>query len=157
MSPTQPWGGRENAGSAGAEREFEDNFSPTDELPDTQDYVASLESKLAKLKGRGREVTAREMLSVLEDARQDHTARLISCSNDLAPEATAYLPGEDCSDAPIHSTYLKKRLFPERQALTQEELKYLLEADFLEKNNVAASGERSDRASISSGDSEPNR
>lgn len=65
------------------------------------------ESKLARLKGKGRDVTAREMLGVLGEARQDHTGRLLSTDPDVAPGATAYLPGEDCSDAPVRSSYLE--------------------------------------------------
>lgn len=102
------------------------------------------------------------MLAVLGEARHDHTGRLIS--SDPVPSApevpTSYLLSDD-SDAPIHATYLERRLFPERQALTQEELRHLLEADFLEKQALAAAaataGEARDRASISSADSEPNR
>ncbi|XP_002399637.3 uncharacterized protein LOC8052709 [Ixodes scapularis] len=156
----QPWGRHSDEAEFGAGKsEFEDNFCPSRAFPDSEDYVASLESKLARLKGKGRDVTAREMLGVLGEARQDHTGRLLSTDPDVAPGATAYLPGEDCSDAPVRSSYLEKRLFPERQALTQEELKYLLEADFLGKSAAAensTTAERS-RASFSSGDSEPNR
>uniref|UniRef100_A0A1E1WZE0 Uncharacterized protein n=1 Tax=Amblyomma aureolatum TaxID=187763 RepID=A0A1E1WZE0_9ACAR len=163
-SASEPWGCQGSAGSAvnSAEQTFEDNFSPSGAIPDTEHYVAALESKLARLKGRTRDVTAREMLAVLGEARQDHTGRLIASEPaSAAPQATAYLPGDDYSDAPVHATYIERRLFPERQALTEEELKYLLEADFLEKQAVASAtvcpGEARDRASISSADSEPNR
>uniref|UniRef100_A0A023G0W4 Uncharacterized protein n=1 Tax=Amblyomma parvum TaxID=251391 RepID=A0A023G0W4_AMBPA len=160
-STSEPWGCHGSAVSS-AEQTFEDNFSPPGAIPDTEHYVATLESKLARLKGRTRDVTAREMLAVLGEARQDHTGRLIASEPaSAAPLATAYLPGDDYSDAPVNATYIERRLFPERQALTQEELKYLLEADFLEKQAVAAAtmspGEPRDRASISSVDSEPNR
>ncbi|CAN8000026.1 unnamed protein product [Ixodes hexagonus] len=161
MSAVQPWGRRADDEELGAVKsEFEDNFCPSRLFPDSEDYVASLESKLARLKGKGRDVTAREMLSVLGEAREDQTGHLVNADPDMAVAATAYLPGDDCSDAPVHSSYLEKRLFPERQALTQEELKYLLEADFLGKSVAAESSATAaarDRASISSGDSEPNR
>uniref|UniRef100_A0A023G9Q8 Uncharacterized protein n=1 Tax=Amblyomma triste TaxID=251400 RepID=A0A023G9Q8_AMBTT len=158
-SASEPWGCQGSTVNS-AEQAFEDNFNPPGAIPDTEHYVATLESKLARLKGRTRDVTAREMLSVLGEARQDHTGRLIASEPaSAAPQATAYLPGDDCSDAPVHASYIERRLFPERQALTQEELKFLLEADFLEKQAVATAppGEARDRASISSADSEPNR
>ncbi|KAH9376190.1 coiled-coil domain-containing protein 32-like [Haemaphysalis longicornis] len=163
-STSGAWGCQGTAASV-VEHTFDDDFSPGGAMPDTDHYVASLESKLARLKGRSRDVTAREMLAVLGEARHDHTGRLIA--SDPAPsapsQAEGYLTGNDYSDAPVHATYLERRLFPERQALTQEELKYLLEADFLEKQAAAAaaaaslSGEPRERSSISSADSEPHR
>ncbi|KAL3205304.1 hypothetical protein MRX96_011202 [Rhipicephalus microplus] len=161
-SASEAWGSASSAAVNSSDQKFEDNFSPARAIPDTDHYVAALESRLARLKGRNRDVTAREMLAVLGEARHDHTGRLIS--SDPAPSApevpTSYLLSDD-SDAPVHATYLERRLFPERQALTQEELRHLLEADFLEKQALAAAaataGEARDRASISSADSEPNR
>lgn len=159
-SASEPWGSTSTSAANSSEQTFEDNFSPA--LADTEHYVAALESKLARLKGRTRDVTAREMLAVLGEARHDHTGRLIASDPvPSAPEVAAYLPSDDYGDAPVHATYLERRLFPEKQALTQEELRHLLEADFLEKQALAAAvgtaGEARDRASISSADSEPNR
>lgn len=163
-STSEAWGCQGTAVSS-AEQTFDDDFSPGGAMPDTDHYVASLESKLARLKGRSRDVTAREMLAVLGEARHDHTGRLIA--SDPVPsaplQAEGYLTGDGYSDAPVHATYIERRLFPERQALTQEELKLLLEADFLEKQAAAAaaaaslSGEPRERSSISSADSEPHR
>lgn len=161
-SASEPWGSSSTSAVNSTEQTFEDNFSPAGAIPDTDHYVAALESKLARLKGRTRDVTAREMLAVLGEARHDHTGRLIA-SDPLpsVPEVASYLLSDDYGDAPVHANYLERRLFPERQALTQEELRHLLEADFLEKQALAATvatpGEARDRASISSADSEPNR
>lgn len=163
-STSEPWGSASSSTAVNSsDQTFEDNFSPARAIPDTEHYVAALESKLARLKGRNRNVTAREMLAVLGEARHDHTGRLITSDPvPAAPEVVAsYVLGDD-SDAPVHATYLERRLFPERQALTQEELRHLLEADFLEKEAMVAAAattpvEARDRASISSADSEPNR
>lgn len=163
-STSEAWGCQGIAAN-GVEHTFDDDFSPRGAMPDTDHYVASLESKLARLKGRSRDVTAREMLAVLGEARHDHTGRLIA-SDPVPPaplQAEGYLTENDYSDAPVHATYLERRLFPERQALTQEELKCLLEADFLEKQAAAAAAaalvscEPRERSSISSADSEPHR
>uniref|UniRef100_A0A224YJ92 Protein, containing CCDC32 domain n=1 Tax=Rhipicephalus zambeziensis TaxID=60191 RepID=A0A224YJ92_9ACAR len=160
-SASEAWGSTSSTAVNSSDQKFEDNFSPARAIPDTEHYVAALESRLARLKGRNRDVSAREMLAVLGEARHDHTGRLIA--SDPVPSArevtASYLLSDD-SDAPVHATYLERRLFPERQALTQEELRHLLEADFLEKQALAAAAtarEARDRASISSADSEPNR
>ncbi|XP_064484358.1 coiled-coil domain-containing protein 32-like [Ornithodoros turicata] len=156
MSAEEPWGSGDDESYTNSFR-FSDNFKPTDNFQDTESYVASLEAKLARLKGKGREVTAREMLSVLERARQDQSERLISPVFDFEIQDTSFLPGEECSDVPLRTTFIERKLFPERQALTQEEVQHLLEADYLGKATTALSRVDCESGSISSGDSEPNR
>lgn len=155
MSASEPWG-CDDGETCSSSSQFSDDFKPPDNFQDMESYVASLEAKLARLKGKGREVTAREMLLVLERARQDQTERLIHPCLGFEHQDTAYLPGEDCSDAPLRSSFIERKLFPDKQALTREEIQHLLEADFLGKA-VTATRADCESGSTSSGDSEPNR
>lgn len=135
---------------------FEDSFSPpcseleTDSpdsrnaekyvpLQDSPQYLAGLEGKLARLRGRtesSRKTESRRLLDALAGSRSCHIAQLMQDTN------TPTLPAADQSDptpSSLASTIdpqgalgaMLRRVVPDRVALTPEELCHLLQSDLL--------------------------
>lgn len=132
---------------------FEDSFSPQEgcqvedtahspsqenyvPLQDSQQYLAGLESKLARLQGRAasnRKTESRRLLDALAGSRSNQTAQLMQDSE------------SSCGGIPIMDTppslstidpqgalgAMLRRVAPDRVALTPEELCHLLQADLL--------------------------
>ncbi|KAJ4444608.1 hypothetical protein ANN_06404 [Periplaneta americana] len=106
---------------------FEDNFEPSDRLPDSVQYLASLEKKLARLKEKQ---SKKDLVQSLEEKHKSCMLRLVSEGNNTS------VTQEDLDlDAPISSSHpahaLLRHIAPERQAITLGELVELLKADQL--------------------------
>ena len=103
------------------------NFIP---LPDSDNYLQKLESRLSKVKGLNKDLTSKDMISVMQNARDDFMNHLISNSvNQLSFS-------EDDVDKEVSTSYLEKKLFPEKSGVTYEELQHLLECDVLAKTSA---------------------
>ena len=119
MSDSNPWGSstsnsidnnivQDNQG-------FADNFN--DKLPDHEEYLNRLETKLNNLKKKS------SIAQELRNRRSDEARRMLDAS------AAAVELYED-SDLTENSA-MNRRLFPEKQALTLSEIAKLLENDTL--------------------------
>ena len=120
MSNSDPWGSstsnsindndivQDNQG-------FADNFN--DKLPDHEEYLNRLETKLNNLKKKS------SIAQELRNRRSDEARRMLDAS------AAAVELYED-SDLTENSA-MNRRLFPEKQALTLSEIAKLLENDTL--------------------------
>ncbi|PSN52687.1 hypothetical protein C0J52_06033 [Blattella germanica] len=117
---------------------FEDDFEPSYRLPDSVEYLASLEKKLAKLKEKQ---SKKDLVQSLEEKHKSCMLRLVSDGN------ASSVTQEDLDlDAPINSNHpahaLLRHIAPERQAITLGELVELLKADQLAE--ILAETEHSD-------------
>jgi len=109
---------------------FTDNFVVTkndsdekeqvEKLPDHEDYLNSLETKLDKLQKKS-------SISKELAARRSDQARRMLDSNAAAVEL---FEDEDLNE----KSAISRRLFPEKQALTVSEIAQLLESDTLDKS-----------------------
>lgn len=103
--------------------EFEDNFKPFKRLPDSEEYITSLENKLKRLKSKQGK---KDLVQSLSEARQSCMVRLTTEGTDTAD--LSYL------DSPLDRSVILEKLAPEKQALTAGELVELSKADELEAN-----------------------
>ncbi|CAL8104467.1 unnamed protein product [Orchesella dallaii] len=111
---------------ADCELSFGDNFKPFVKLPDSQDYLESLERKLKVVqKGGKKGPTAESILRSLEQTKESCMIKLLSNSVEQLT-----IEGEIFEELKVNP--LLKKLAPERQALTAEELVHLLKADQLD-------------------------
>ncbi|XP_071963393.1 uncharacterized protein [Antedon mediterranea] len=119
---------------------FEDNFDPfgiskqenaiKKKLPvlerrKSEDYLASLESKLERLKHTSRNACSKEMIRSLQAAKEGTVKQLVMTSQDLIID-------DGINEEEMHSSIVKRRMFPE-QARTMEEVQCLVEKDYLNK------------------------
>ncbi|KAE8587646.1 hypothetical protein XENTR_v10022051 [Xenopus tropicalis] len=120
------------------DREFQDCDSPEIEtdalhsnqkpwapLQDSDVYLASLERKLQKIKGHSREVTSKEMLHSLGQAKKESWDRFLQ--ENL--ETEAYM--EDCEVDSSSLEHLRRWLQPEKVAINSEEVQHLIPAESL--------------------------
>ena len=96
---------------------FADNFS--DKLPDHEEYLNRLETKLEKLKKKS------SIAQELRNRRSDEARRML----DVSAAAVELFEDADLTE----NSALNRRLFPDRQALTMSEIAKLLENDTLEE------------------------
>ncbi len=128
----------ETVGPAAFEDDFVDrtNTGATDptlpRLPDSDEYLASLEAKLARVQSRG------SLVRDLCQKREDEMRRLLG--RDAENETSAVI--DPWSEEPLRDNPLLRRLAPSTQALTREELVALLEADALQKKTEEQEGEQ---------------
>ena len=101
------------------DKEFEDNFK--DKLPDSQEYLAVLEAKLAKLQKKG------SLVDDLRNRRQDEMKRFLANGNQVSSSNSDFTH----ENIDIPSNALLRRIAPEKQALTVEELLHLVKEDQL--------------------------
>ncbi|GAB6021758.1 hypothetical protein CHUAL_004336 [Chamberlinius hualienensis] len=123
--------------------EFEDNFKPFCKMNDSSTYVAALENKLSKLKCGRKILTGKEMVDTLFMAKADHMRHHLNEGHTIDITANEFENhSENIADTKIQ-TMLIGKLYPERQALTSEELVHLLAADKLsitkEESEIAES------------------
>ena len=111
-----PWGANPDT-DPNAEQSFQDNF--VDKLPDSQEYLNKLETKLNKLQKKS------SIAKELALRRSDEARRML--------DANA-VNIELFEDSDIEHSAVSRRLFPEKQALTMSEIAKLLESDELAKN-----------------------
>ncbi|KAJ8288547.1 hypothetical protein COCON_G00012060 [Conger conger] len=110
--------------------EFKDSFQPQlqessqenkwEPMDDSDVYIASLENRLRRLKGQSQEVTSREMLHTLSQAKKECWDRFLygAQGSDLFQE------GGDIDGSALEQ--LKRWLQPEKVAISAEELEHLL-------------------------------
>ncbi|KAI1295664.1 hypothetical protein HDE_05528 [Halotydeus destructor] len=125
-----PWRSRSNTfhSKDTDNNSFDDDF--VNHLPDSEEYIASLEKKLAKISGKSVVSSSRDVVNSLSKIRQDVMATLINSSS-----ACEFLNESLEQNGAIAA--VERKLFPERQALTKEELEKLLEQDILARNTLA--------------------
>ncbi|XP_017332292.1 coiled-coil domain-containing protein 32 [Ictalurus punctatus] len=88
-------------------------------MADSAVYIASLENRLKRIKGQSNEVTSREMLRSLSQAKKECWDRFLHD----AQTSELFQEGDLDQSALEH---LKRWLSPERVAISAEELEYLL-------------------------------
>jgi len=108
---------------------FKDNFvikndgdekEQIERLPDHEDYLNRLETKLNKLKKKS------SISKELANRRSDEARRML----DSNAEAVELFEDEELDE----QSAISRRLFPEKQALTVSEIAQLLESDTLDKS-----------------------
>lgn len=95
------------------------SFCPWEPMADSEVYIASLENRLKRIKGQSNEVTSREMLRSLSQAKKECWDRF------LHDAQTSELFQEGNFDQSTLEQF-KRWLSPERVAINAEELEYLL-------------------------------
>ncbi|CAH2222916.1 Hypothetical predicted protein [Pelobates cultripes] len=108
--------------SNGEPREPLLNPQPWAPLQDSEVYLASLERRLQKVKGLSHEVTSKDMLRSLSQAKQECWDRCLQESF----QSEAYIGDNDVDDSTLE--HLKRWLQPEKVAITAEELQLLIPA-----------------------------
>lgn len=88
------------------------------------------EKKLEKLKGKTKEMSSKDVMSGLSAKKEAILQQLIDSSHcrDIDIESQTTVVNNS-----IVYQYLERRLFPQMQAMTEEELQRLLEADVLQR------------------------
>ncbi|XP_058472175.1 coiled-coil domain-containing protein 32 isoform X2 [Solea solea] len=123
--------------------EFRDSFQPTEQvevvvsgqnngthissssddkwepMEDSEIYIASLENRLKKLKGQTSDVTSRDMLRSLSQAKKECWDRFLHDA-----QTSELFQGGDLDDSALE--HFKRWLIPEKVAISAEELEYLL-------------------------------
>ncbi|CAL1268646.1 unnamed protein product, partial [Larinioides sclopetarius] len=95
------------------------------------------ETRLSKVKGLNKNLTSKDMITVLQKARDDYMSHLISSS-------AGQLSLDDYDgDKEVSVSYVEKKLFPEKNGVTFEELQHLLESDVLAKVSAECNSETS--------------
>ncbi|KAM6973200.1 coiled-coil domain-containing protein 32 [Aplochiton taeniatus] len=88
-------------------------------MEDSDIYIASLENRLKRLKGQSGEVTSRQMLRSLSQAKKECWDRFL---NDA--QTSELFQSDDMDEGALE--HLKRWLIPEKVAISAEELEYLL-------------------------------
>ncbi|XP_023684161.1 coiled-coil domain-containing protein 32 [Paramormyrops kingsleyae] len=95
-------------------------LNPWAPMADSDVYIASLENRLRRIKGQSQEVTSREMLRTLSQAKKECWDRFLHDS----PASDPFQDGSDFDQSALE--HLKRWLQPEKVAVSAEELEYLL-------------------------------
>ncbi|KAF7704282.1 coiled-coil domain-containing protein 32 [Silurus meridionalis] len=118
-------------------------------MADSAVYIASLENRLKKIKGQANEVTSREMLRSLSQAKKECWDRFLH-----DPQTSELFQDGDLDQSALEQ--LKRWLSPERVAISAEELEYLLlpsksrERDSNNPSSTGSSTEEQDEEECSS-------
>ncbi|XP_034419324.1 coiled-coil domain-containing protein 32 [Cyclopterus lumpus] len=88
-------------------------------MEDSEIYIASLENRLKKLKGQSSDVTSRDMLRSLSQAKKECWDRFLHDA-----QTSELFQGGDMDDSALE--HFKRWLIPEKVAISAEELEYLL-------------------------------
>ncbi|KAG7510585.1 hypothetical protein JOB18_025782 [Solea senegalensis] len=100
-------------------------------MEDSEIYIAGLENRLKKLKGQTSDVTSRDMLRSLSQAKKECWDRFLHDA-----QTSELFQGGDMDDSALE--HFKRWLIPEKVAISAEELEYLLRPsqnkDLLEPN-----------------------
>ncbi|XP_075700929.1 coiled-coil domain-containing protein 32 isoform X2 [Rhinoderma darwinii] len=89
-------------------------------LQDSEIYLASLERRLQKIKGQNREVTSKDMLLSLGQAKKECWDRFLQESS----ETEAYFGTSEVDNSNLE--HLKRWLQPEKVAINAEEIQFLI-------------------------------
>ncbi|XP_055354572.1 uncharacterized protein LOC129600171 [Paramacrobiotus metropolitanus] len=155
MGMADPWGTGEGASIESScsaaqvetnQLSFDDNFSSKafQKLPDSSEYVSVLERKLARIQCRSSGAASnpnREIVRGLSALRADRMRDFLGPAPvSLSPIVTSSdaISGGESGDNeipdnndPVYASWMMQRLFPDRQALSAEELAELLRFDTL--------------------------
>ncbi|NXJ77501.1 CCD32 protein, partial [Trogon melanurus] len=117
--PCAHGGGRGRA----SEGSFQTNLKPWAPLNDSEVYLASLERRLMRIKGLSQEVTSKDMLRTLSQAKKECWDRFLQEKF----ESEFYVEGHDSDESTLE--HLKRWLQPDKVAISTEEVQYLIPPD----------------------------
>lgn len=106
-------------------------------MEDSDIYIASLENRLKKIKGQSSDVTSRDMLRSLSQAKKECWDRFLHDA-----QTSELFQGGEMDESALE--HFKRWLIPEKVAISAEELEYLLrpsEAKETEGSNQTQNGE----------------
>ncbi|XP_030574909.1 coiled-coil domain-containing protein 32 [Archocentrus centrarchus] len=99
------------------------NTSPSsakwEPMEDSEIYIATLENRLKKIKGQSSDVTSRDMLRSLSQAKKECWDRFLHDT-----QTSELFQGGDMDESALE--HFKRWLVPEKVAISAEELEYLL-------------------------------
>ncbi|XP_015336311.1 coiled-coil domain-containing protein 32 [Marmota marmota marmota] len=95
-------------------------IKPWAPLQDSEVYLASLEKKLRRIKGLNEEVTSKDMLRTLAQAKKESWDRFLQ--EKLASEF--FVDGLDSDESTLE--HFKRWLQPDKVAISTEEVQYLI-------------------------------
>ncbi|XP_057716406.1 coiled-coil domain-containing protein 32 [Corythoichthys intestinalis] len=88
-------------------------------MEDSETYIASLENRLKRLKGQSSDVTSRDILRSLSQAKKECWDRFLHDT-----QASELFQSSDMDESAVE--HFKRWLVPEKVAISAEELEYLL-------------------------------
>ncbi|KAK7904353.1 hypothetical protein WMY93_016960 [Mugilogobius chulae] len=88
-------------------------------MEDSEMYIATLENRLKRLKGQSSDVTSRDMLRSLSQAKKECWDRFLHDA-----QTSELFQGEDMDQSALE--HFKRWLVPEKVAISAEELEFLL-------------------------------
>ncbi|XP_036301912.1 coiled-coil domain-containing protein 32 [Pipistrellus kuhlii] len=106
-------------------------IKPWAPLQDSEVYLASLENKLRRIKGLNQEVTSKDMLRTLTQAKKECWDRFLQ--EKLASEF--FVDGLDSDGSTLE--HFKRWLQPDKVAVSTEEVQYLIPPDSQVEKPVA--------------------
>ncbi|XP_042737958.1 coiled-coil domain-containing protein 32 isoform X1 [Lagopus leucura] len=109
-----------NGGSQGNGVPSQPNPKPWAPLNDSEVYLASLERKLMRIKGLSEEVTSKDMLRTLSQAKKECWDRFLQEKF----ESEIYIEGHESDESTLE--HLKRWLQPDKVAINTEEVQYLI-------------------------------
>ncbi|NXA56090.1 CCD32 protein, partial [Nothocercus julius] len=113
-------GGPGDASSGGSSRA---GLKPWAPLKDSQVYLASLERRLMRIKGLSQEVTPKDMLRTLSQARKECWDRFLQEKF----ESEFYVEGHEADESTLE--HLKRWLQPDKVAINTEEVQCLIPSE----------------------------
>ncbi|NXK44730.1 CCD32 protein, partial [Chauna torquata] len=96
------------------------NMKPWAPLNDSEIYLASLERRLMRIKGLSQEVTSKDMLRTLSQAKKECWERFLQEKF----ESEFYVQGHESDESTLE--HLKRWLQPDKVAINTEEVQYLI-------------------------------
>ncbi|XP_020651424.1 coiled-coil domain-containing protein 32 [Pogona vitticeps] len=96
------------------------DLKPWAPLKDSEVYLASLERRLMRIKGLSQEVTSKDMLHTLSQAKRECWDRFLQDKS----ETDFYMEGAESDESTLE--HLKRWLQPDRVAISSEEMQYLI-------------------------------
>lgn len=103
--------------------------------------ISISERRLARITGKAKESTGADVINSLSKIREDVMSSLLGSSVECNSE---YSSGSDAAQNNAFAL-LERKLFPEKQALSAEELERLLERDVLAKLVAQANDDQHDQ------------
>ncbi|KAM6321951.1 CCD32 protein, partial [Podargus strigoides] len=110
-------GDSQGSGPAGASQPSPKPWAP---LSDSEVYLASLERRLMRIRGLSQEVTSKDMLRTLSQAKKECWDRFLQEKF----ESEFYVEGHDSDESTLE--HLKRWLQPDKVAISSEEVQYLI-------------------------------
>ncbi|XP_054027545.1 coiled-coil domain-containing protein 32 [Dryobates pubescens] len=110
-------GGSQGNGSDGSSQ---NSLKPWAPLNDSEVYLASLERRLMRIRGLSQELTSKDMLHTLSQAKKECWDRFLQ----EKLESELYLEGQDTDESTLE--HLKRWLQPDKVAINSEEVQCLI-------------------------------